>query len=285
MNRGAGLGDLAMKWLLLFVGLGCAVVYAVNTLFFDPTAVPTKTAENAEAPAVRRLSSWGPYLPGQAEVQERPGQLAASQRPAPPAQKNDSDRAKSIAGGTGHNPVANADQATPEDKASLTGIDGAGIYGAEQTPGEWAKIILGATVHSEASVSSPTVGYYRVGAELRVVRRQNGWLQLADPATQKRGWVFERYLSSIDGPTLSQAALESTPETGLSQPIPSKPVLPSSKKRTRTAKPPLPLAAKPVVRVAEDVVTEAEPRSGRWARRAERRRGFAPFMFGPSAGF
>jgi hypothetical protein len=279
-----------MKWLLLFLGLGCAAVYAVNTLYFDQTAVPTRTAENAEAPAgqtpgVRRLSSWGPYLPGEAEEQKRPGPLAVSQ-PTTPAQKNTSDQVKSFAGGAGQNPDANADQATAQDKASLAGIDG-----AEQETGEWGKIILGATVHSEASVSSPTVGYYRVGAELRVVRRDNGWLQLADPVTQKRGWVFEKYLASIDGPTLTQAALESTSETGLSQPIPSKPVLPTTKKRSRAATPVLRLPAKPglpakpAVRVAEDVVTESDARSGRWARRAERRRAFAPFMFGPSAGF
>jgi hypothetical protein len=272
-----------MKWLLLFLGLGCAAVYAVNTLFFDQTAISTKTAENAEAPAVRRLGSWGPYLPGEAEEQKRPGPLVISQPTTPPAHKNASDRAKSFAGSAGSE--ANAAQSPAQDKAPLAGIDG-----AEQNPGEWAKIILGARVHSEASVSSPTVGYYRPGTELRVVRRENGWLQLSDPVTQKRGWVFERYLSSIDGPSL--AALESTTENGLSEPIPSKRVLPSSKKRSRSAKPVLRLPAKPglpdkpVLRVAEDVVvTESDPRSGRWARRAERRRGIGPFMFGPSAGF
>ncbi|MGZ9274222.1 MAG: SH3 domain-containing protein [Nitrospira sp.] len=272
-----------MKWLLLLLGLGCAAVYAVNTLFFDQTALPTRTAENTEAPddqtpAVRRLGSWGPYLPGEAEEQKRPAPLVVSQPTTPSAHKNTSDRAKSFAGTAGSE--ASAAQSPAPDKPSLLEIDG-----AQQNPAEWAKIILGATVHSEASVSSPTVGYYRVGAELQVVRRENGWIQLSDPVTQKRGWVFEKYLSSIDGPTVTQAALDSTSEAGLSQPIPSKPVLPSSKKRTRAPKPPLPLAAKPVVRVAEDAVTESDARSGRWARRAERRRGIGPFMFGPSVGF
>jgi hypothetical protein len=277
-----------MKWLLLFLGLGCAAVYAVNTLFFDQTVLSTRTAENAEAPAdqtpaIRRLSSWGPYLPGEAEGQKRPGSLAASQHPPTlPAQKNTTYRAKTFEGNPGQNPEPSPDhQSAVADKASLAGIDD-----AEQEPGEWAKITLAARVHSEASVSSPTVGNYRPGTELRVIRRENGWLQLSDPVSQKRGWVFEKYLSSIDGPTLTQAALESSSENGLSQPIPAKLVLPTTKKRSRPASPVLRLPPKPVLRVAEDVVvTDSDPRSGRWARRAERRRGIGPFMFGPSAGF
>ena len=53
-------------------------------------------------------------------------------------------------------PAADDQTAALEDKASASGIDD-----AEQEPVEWAKIMLAARVHSEASVSSPTVGYYR----------------------------------------------------------------------------------------------------------------------------
>lgn len=277
-----------MKRLLLFLCFVGAGVYTVNTLFFAQTVVANRTAEEAEAPAgqplaVRQLRSWGPSL--ESLGQKRHGPLAASQQPlALPAQKKAAYQAKPFEGNPGQNPEPSPDhQSAGEDKASLAGIDG-----AEQGPGEWAKIILAARVHSEASVSSPTEGYYRPGTELRVVRRENGWLELSDPVTQKRGWVFEKYLSSIDGPSLTQTALESTSENGLSEPIPSKPVLQSSKKRSRPAKPVLQLPAKPglpakpVLRVAEDVVvTESDPPSGRWARGADRRRGIGLFMFGP----
>jgi SH3 domain-containing protein len=270
--------------LLLFLSLGCAAVYAANTLYFDQTPLSTRTAEAdapaGQAPGVRRLSSWGPYLPGEAESEKRSGSLAASQPTTPPARENTSDQAKSLTVASGQNPEANADQSAAQEKVSLAAID------ADQQSDEWAKVTLAARVHSEASVSSPTVGYYRPGTELRVVARQNGWLQLSDPVTQKRGWVFEKYLASIDGPILAQAGLESPADPGLSESVPSKPVLPRSKKRARPASPVIQLPVKPVVRVAEDAaVAEPGPRNGRWARRAERRRAFAPFMFGPSAGF
>jgi hypothetical protein len=135
--------------------------------------------------------------------------------------------------------------------------------------------MLAARVHSEASVSSPTIRFYRPGTELQVVSRENGWLQLLDPATQERGWIFGNYLSSIDGPSRTQAAMDSPIEDGLSEPIPTKPVLPSSKKRSRSAK--------PATQVFDDVITKSELRRGRWARRDNRRRGFG--LFGRFAGF
>jgi hypothetical protein len=200
--------------------------------------------------------------------------LATSQQPAaPPPQQNAAYEARPFNENPGQNLPNADDQPAAADKASLPGIDG-----TEQEPVEWAKVIFAARVHSEASVSSPTVAYYRPGTELQVVKRENGWLQLLDPVTQERGWVFEKYLSSIDGPSPTQAAMESTTENGLSEPIPSKPVLPSSKKRSRPNK--------PILRALEDVgVTESDPRSGRWARRGDRRRGIGLFMLGPSARF
>ena len=47
---------------------------------------------------------------------------------------------------------------------------------------------------------------YRPGTELQLVRRENGWLELLDPVTQERGWIFEKYLISIGAPSPTQAA-------------------------------------------------------------------------------
>jgi Bacterial SH3 domain len=54
-------------------------------------------------------------------------------------------------------------------------------------------VIRGATVHSGPSVSAPIVRYYPVGTELHLVDLQRGWFQVLDPATEQRGWVYERY--------------------------------------------------------------------------------------------
>jgi hypothetical protein len=69
--------------------------------------------------------------------------------------------------------------------------------------------------------------------------------------------------SSIAAPAPAQVAAESTTE-----PLTAKPPVRKSSKRSRSAKHGV-------------VVADADPWNGRWARRAERRRGFGLFMFRP----
>ena len=39
---------------------------------------------------------------------------------------------------------------------------------------------------------------------VQIVGRESGWLELQDPVTQERGFVFEKYLAAIDGPSPTQ---------------------------------------------------------------------------------
>jgi hypothetical protein len=121
-----------------------------------------------------------------------------------------------------------------------------------------AKLVLAAQTHSQASVSSPTIRFYSPGTELQVVRREGIWLEVSDSVTQERGWVLAQYLSSIESPTPTQIATESTTE-----PLTLKPATPKSNKRHRSAK----------HAVHDVVVANADPWNARWARRADRRRG------------
>ena len=41
---------------------------------------------------------------------------------------------------------------------------------------EWAKVMLAAKLHEQASVSSPTVRSYSPGTNLQVVRREGSWV-------------------------------------------------------------------------------------------------------------
>ena len=131
-------------------------------------------------------------------------------------------------------------------------------------PVELAKVILGAQTHSQASVSSPTIRFYRPGTELQIVRREGIWLEVSDPVTQERGWVLTQYLSSIESPTPIQVATESTAQPPIA-------ISPKSNKRHRSAR----------QRVHSVGVANADPWNPRWARRADRRRGFGLFMFRP----
>jgi len=73
----------------------------------------------------------------------------------------------------------------------------------------WVVVIRFATVHSEPSVSAPTVRFYSVGTELQLIDHQYGWFEVLDPATSQRGWIYERYyLQAIRGSGQGVAALQ-----------------------------------------------------------------------------
>jgi hypothetical protein len=167
--------------------------------------------------------------------------------------------------------------ASEAEAPNSSGSDGGALV-------EWAKVVLTAKMHDQASVSSPTVRFYSPGTDLQVFRREGGWLQVSDPVTQEHGWVLAKYPSTIDGPTSTQAALESTTEA-----VPANSASPKSKKWSKSSKRSKPAArisksrsAKPAFR-GSNYVARWDPRSVRWARHADRRREFAPLMFGPFA--
>jgi Bacterial SH3 domain len=265
-----------MKRLLLSLSLAGAAVYAVNPLITTQDAVAVQT--HPTHPGVRHLRSWGSYLSSLPLSQKPQTPMATYQKPAPlPPQQNAAYGPRPNKESPGQNP-----ERTPgaDDRPTTSA---SGIDGSEPEPVEWAKVMLAARVHSEASVSSPTVRYYRPGTELQVVRREDGWVGVSDPVTQERGWVFEKYLSSIDGPSPTQAAMVSTNESEFSKPTPAKPALPNSKKRSPPTTPTLRVSE--ATPVSDDVaVTQSDPRSGRWAGRGDRRRG-GLFMFGPLVRF
>ena len=67
---------------------------------------------------------------------------------------------------TGHQFVAS------ENKPTTSEIDS-----SESELVAWAKLVLAAQLHSEASVTSPTVRFYAPGT----VRREGAWFQVLDP--------------------------------------------------------------------------------------------------------
>jgi hypothetical protein len=242
-----------MTRFLLFLSLIGAAIYGLliytHDVLTDEKAEKTYTEQAQPNHPVQHLSSWGSYLPDRSISQN--SQLATSQpsTPLPPQQTEEPSQ----------NSERNADQvATSENKATSS---------ESGDPVELAKVVLAAQTHSQASVSSPTVRFYRPGTELQVVRREGIWFEVSDPVTQERGWVLAQYLSSIDSPIPAQVATESTTE-----PLTVAPPSPKSNKRHR--------AAKPAVR-DRVVVANADPWNGRWSRRADRRRGAGLFMFHP----
>jgi hypothetical protein len=210
-----------MKAFLTFLAVGGAILYGL--LAFTHKALEDGKAENALAaqtqsshPAAQQLSSWGTYLHDGTPNQIPENSLATSQQAA----------ALRTQPSPGQDPQPGPHFVASKDKAPTIESDSAG-----QGP-ERAKVVLAAALHSEGSVSSPTSRIYPPGKELLVVGRADGWFQVSDPVTQDRGWIFEKYLSSVDSPSLTQASMDST----TSEPLQTKPALQKSKKHIRSAK-------------------------------------------------
>jgi hypothetical protein len=252
-----------MRGLLLFGVVGAAIyalLLATHKVIPDPK--PGDNFAGQAHPNQRHLRSWGSDLPALVTSSASSPQQNAAH--APRESKDNSNQNSARNSGAG-------DQLAADDE-----ITASRISGAEQEHIEWAQVMHAARVHSEASVSSPTTRFYRPGTDLQVVRRENGWLHVLDPVTQERGGIFEKYLSSIDGPGHTQAAGVSPIEDELSQSIPSKPVS-SARKRSRSAK--------PAAHKSDGVITKADLSRRRWARHGDRRRGFGLFMSRRSARF
>jgi hypothetical protein len=236
---------------LLLLGIVGAAIYAV--LIFTHDVITDGKTENTYAgqtqpnhPDAKRLSSWDGYLPTPS-VSYNP-QLATSQPTPSSPQQRDAQRPD-----TGHQFAASENKPTTSEGNS-----------SEPESVAWAKVVLAAQLHSEASVTSPTVRFYGPGTELQVVRREGAWFQVSDPVTKERGWVLDEYLS-----TPAQVATETPTE----QPTVIKPAIQKSSKRSRSAK--------AAVRKRSVVIANADPWNDRWARRADRRRWFGLFMFRP----
>jgi hypothetical protein len=245
-----------MKGLLFLLGVGAAI-YTLLVITHDalPGGEDTLSVQTQPNHSVNEhTSSWGSYLPSRS-LSQNP-QRGTSQQPAELLAQQSDDQNLERKPGTTYQLAASADKATPSESD-----------GVEPELVEWAKVVLAAQMHSQASVSSPMVRFYSPGTELQVVRGEGGWLQVSDPMTHERGWIFEKYLASIEGPSPAQVATETTTE-----PLTAKPALPKSKKRSRSAH-----------RV---VVANSDPWSDRWAGRTyPRRRGFGLFMFRPFGRF
>jgi hypothetical protein len=242
---------------LLFLGLVGTAIYAL--LVYTHHVLPGGEAEHTFAgqtqpnqQVAQHLSSWGTHLASRSLSQnpQQSAPLLAQQNAADEPRSDDPSQNSKRKSGAWY-------QLASETKAPNSGSESVVSV-------EWAKVVLAARLHDQASVSSHTVRFYAPGIDLQVVRREGGWLLVSDPATRERGWVLEKYLVASDGSSPTQAvSLESTAE-----PLSTKAASPKSKKWGRSSK------------RSKAAVARWKPPSVRWARRADRRP-FRVFMLGP----
>jgi hypothetical protein len=236
-----------MRWFLSFCLVGL-LAYALlpprteplqNVLQEADTGLATSETVAAKA-AKRELRSWGSTL----RSLKAPVQTAQHIDTQPPLQ---------------HRPRSVVRQPEPAVNKADAPAPEAQVIEAVAEPALWARVSFAARAHSEASVSSPVIKFYPAGTELQVIEQQGAWIQLRDPTTSERGWVFNKYLVSIDRPRAAQPALASGDETQATEAVtPDVQMVRDS---------PEPAAApKRTVEVTRDV-----RRPGRWAKRQARR--------------
>jgi hypothetical protein len=222
---------------VLFLGLVGAAIYGAILLSYDllphDPAANVFTGQSLGNPDDRQLRSWGTDLPALASSNSQEASLALREAATTPA----SPSPVAAPSGTAYQPV------------------------------EWAKVVFAAKVHSDTSVSSPILRFYQPGTALRVISRQNGWVQVTDPSSGEAGWVFEQYLVPTDGPITTQTAM-ATASKAAAEPARANPVT-SLKKRVR--------APRPAARRPHNLASAQFDRH--WERHAERRGGFGLFFF------
>jgi SH3 domain-containing protein len=201
----------------------------------------------------RALRSWGSTL--QSLGRE------ADAEPAPPEPSSDGTSPQSAP------KASNAAVANPSLIPAAAEAPAAMTEASNDAVG-WAKIVLPAKGHREPSVSSAITKFYPSGTELQVTARQSGWVQLLDPSTGERGWVFDQYLVSIDSPSQVKTA---------AKPAAAQVPVKTSTAKTRAQRPTLQTASsQPADETAgNSVAADGDRRLDRLARREARRdRGF-----------
>lgn len=180
-----------MKRLLLFLFLVGAAVY----LFMSPDTpeadqTPAAPPRHAElSPREPLHTSWGSNLQSLREAdQEPPAQtLHVSARPIQQARETPDRQVK---------------QPSADERPAIMAAVGPAV--------QWVKITRAVELRREAEVSSSGFRHYPAGSELMAVGASNVWVQLLDPTTQERGWVYHNFLTPIDGPSATRPALEAS---------------------------------------------------------------------------
>ncbi len=246
---------------LICVGLAAAAAYALIPPSEEPewaTGAKLATAEpEPDYQGERQLRSWGPTLSSLGRDPEAQP-VVSQEREAPQPERE-------AVYWQGDAQPKQASQPATNATTSSGAPTEAGVATADHVA--WARVILAAKAHSEASVSSPITKFYPIGTELQILGRESGWIELLDPATQERGFIFEKYLVAIDGPSPAQSLTQAS-----AKPVPAV----ASKAASRAAQTPR-QASKPVRQAANDAAApdpnEAPPdmKSDRLTKKEARR--------------
>lgn len=67
-------------------------------------------------------------------------------------------------------------------------------------PAEWVQVVSAVNMHPRPDKSSKTINVAKKGAKLRVLARNKGWVQVSDPTTSVKGWVYRGFVKPAEPP-------------------------------------------------------------------------------------
>jgi hypothetical protein len=199
-----------MMRLLVLLSVVGAAIYALLVV----TDMPVEPDGKDEGIVVRptRLSAWGPYLPDRRGSQKS----ATPQRPGPFEKTTSYGAERQLSGAYQASGVQSitvrSTPIIPGDAPSVKSLDEQ--IGSGSGEAIWFVVSRAARLHAGPSVSSPTVHFYPVGTELKLIGHEQGWFRVLDPTTSRTGWIYERYyLHAIPGPGQTRLVVQDSPPT------------------------------------------------------------------------
>ena len=87
----------------------------------------------------------------------------------------------------------------PQEASAAAGSDdptsaASGSAEADGQPTKWVTPSVYVNLRDGPSSSSSVIGVIAKGAKLPVLDRKRGWVQVSDPATSKKGWIYSGYV-------------------------------------------------------------------------------------------
>ncbi|MEZ5874958.1 MAG: hypothetical protein R3D30_09075 [Hyphomicrobiales bacterium] len=167
-------------------------VAQVAAIDSTPTEIPSTAAEEiAQAESVTNAQT----ILAAEETESAPTDEAP---PPPPAQKPSSSADN---GAPTVNTVKTVSIAPPRPTKPHDGAMALGAPADEpQGTGEWMETKTAVDMHAKAEQSSDTVKVAQGGVKMRVMARDNRWIQVNDPTTSTTGWIYDRFLTPTDAP-------------------------------------------------------------------------------------
>ena len=93
--------------------------------------------------------------------------------------------------------VANVDAATTVSGHSVPLPSRRPVPTANDDGADWIKALAFVNLRQRPTRSAPAISVVAKGAKLRVMGRKKGWLQVSNPATSERGWIYAANIAAV----------------------------------------------------------------------------------------